>query len=395
MKKINKLKVVIAMLIVIAIIAVIVVLSFRRTSESQDTVQNNVQSASSQENESQTIEENSAEEASTNLTTEETEPEEVDEVWEWQHDSLENHNIDVAAIEAVHNTFDQYPINAEVIVKDGVIVDEYYKDGYNSESIFTLQSTSKSITSAIFGIAIEQGYIDGVDTPISEYFPQILNYESEYKNQITVWNLLTHTTGLNASDTYNWDEWLASSNWVDYVLERDASYRPGTVFNYFTGNTHLLSAIIQEATGMTTYEYVKENLFDKLDMDSAQCTTDPQGISDGGNGFALDIYDMAKFGQLYLNNGVWEGEQVVPANWVADSTTVQFERSSGSADYGYQWWVRTFGDNAYDAYFAQGHYGQYIFVVPEINLVVAIASHYEGSSSIYWQIMNNIVNACN
>lgn len=146
---------------------------------------------------------------------------------------------------------------------------------------------------------------------------------------------------------------------------------------------------------MTTYEYGKENLFDKLDMDSAQCTIDPQGISDGGNGFALDIYDMAKFGQLYLNNGVWEGEQVVPANWVADSTTVQFERSSGSADYGYQWWVRTFGDNAYDAYFAQGHYGQYIFVVPEINLVVAIASHYEGSSSIYWQIMNNIVNACN
>lgn len=230
MKKINKLKVVIAILIVIAIIAVIVVLSFRRTSESEDVIQNDTQSAVSQE-EIQNLDENSVEEAYANVTTEETEPEEVDEVWEWQHDSLENHNIDAAAIEAVHNTFDQYPINAEVIVKDGVIVDEYYKDGYNSESIFTLQSTSKSITSAIFGIAIEQGYIDGVDTPISEYFPQILNYGSEYKNQITVWNLLTHTTGLNASDTYNWDEWLASSNWVDYVLEREASYRPGTVFN--------------------------------------------------------------------------------------------------------------------------------------------------------------------
>ena len=129
-----------------------------------------------------------------------------------------------------------------------------------------------------------------------------------------------------------------------------------------------------------------------LDIESVECTTDPQGISDGGNGFALNVYDMAKIGELYLNNGMWNGEQIVSEQWVEDSTSVQFNRSAGTADYGYQGWVRTFGDNRYDAYFAQGHYGQYIFVVPDLDLVVAITSHYEGSSSIYWQIMNEIVN---
>ena len=328
------------------------------------------------------------------LVTEATTPE-VEEKWEWQHDTPENHNINSQVLNSVHNTLDSYPINAEVIVKDGVIVDEYYKEGYNNESVFTLQSTSKSITSAIFGIAIDKGYIEGVDVSISTYFPQILESGSEYKTQITVWNLLTHTTGLNVSDTGNWNEWLASSNWVDYVLNSTATSRPGTVFNYFTGNTHLLSAIIQQATGKTTYEFGKEYLFEPLDIESVECSTDPQGISDGGNGFAMNVYDMAKFGQFYLNNGVWEGEQIISQDWVQASTTLQFDRSSGSADYGYQWWVRTFGNNNYPAYFAQGHYGQYIFVVPDLELVVVFTSHYEGSTSIYWQLMNNIVNACN
>ena len=377
-------KIVIILLIVIVLIGIFIFIINNET-ENNATI---VNQSNSTENTDMNNENNNQ------LIVNVTEPG-VDTTWEWQHDTLENHNIDRTAIENLHTSLDSYPINAEVIVKDGVIVDEYYKEGYDQNSVFTLQSTSKSITSALIGIAIDKGFIEGVDISISTYFPQILESESEYKNQITIWHLLTHTTGLDASDTANWNEWLASSNWVDYVLNRPAVSRPGTVFNYFTGNTHLLSAIIQQATGKTAYEFGKEYLFDKLDMNSAECSTDPQGISDGGNGFALNIYDMAKFGQLYLNNGVWEGEQIISSEWVKQSTTMQFDRSSGSADYGYQWWVRTFGEQNYPAYFAQGHYGQYIFVVPDLDLVVAFTSHYEGSTSIYWQYMNNIVNACN
>lgn len=381
--KSKKLKVIVPIIVIVLLITLILVYFFiyNNNKDTNEVVSENISSENITANENST------------LIAEVEEPKE-DIPWEWQHDTLANHNIDSSVIESVHQTLDQYPINAEVIVRNGVIVDEYYKDGYNQNSIFTLQSTSKSVTSAIFGIAMEQGYIESVDTPISTYFPQILNDGSEYKSQITVRNLLTHTTGLDSSDTTNWNDWRVSSNWVDYVLNRPAVARPGTTFNYFTGNTHLLSAIIQQVTGKTTYEFGKENLFDKLDMDSVECSTDSQGISDGGNGFAMNIYDMAKLGELYLNNGIWEGEQIIPAQWVQESTTVQFDRQSGSADYGYQWWVRTFGNNNYHAYFAQGHYGQYIFVVPEIELVVVMTSHYEGSTSIYWQLMNDIVNAC-
>ena len=371
--------------IIILIIIIIIGIAFLIINNASNNESNKI------ENIAQNNEQSSNEE---NVLIAEVSAPETEEVWEWQYDTLENRNINASQINSVHNTIDSYPINAEVIVKDGVIVDEYYKDGYDKTSVFTLQSTSKSITSAIFGIAIDKGYIDSVEEPISNYFPQILNSDSQYKSQITIWNLLTHTTGLDASDTANWNEWLASDNWVNYVLNRPATSRPGTVFNYFTANTHLLSAIIQQATGKTTLEFGKEYLFDKLDIDSVECTTDSQGISDGGNGFAMNVYDMAKIGELYLNNGVWNGEQIISEQWIKDSTTTQFERSSGSADYGYQWWVRTFGDNNYPSFFAQGHYGQYIFVVLDLKLVVVLTSHYEGNTSIYWQIMNNIVNAC-
>lgn len=103
---------------------------------------------------------------------------------------------------------------------------------------------------------------------------------------------------------------------------------------------------------------------------------------------------MAKFGQLYLNDGIWEDQQIVPSEWVEQSTSVRFKRLSGSADYGYQWWVRTFGEQNYDAYFAQGHAGQYTFVVPQLELIVVFTSNYTGSTSIYWQLVNDIVNAC-
>ena len=380
-KKTTKKIIIIVLILVVLIVLALYIYNRVNTNQTTDTVDTAITENVVPTNEEENV-----------LIAETTE--EVDEPWEWQHDTLENQNINRSVIENVHTSLDFYPINAEVIIRNGVMVDEYYKDGYDENSVFTLQSTSKSVTSAILGIAIDKGYIEGVDVPISNYFPQILESGSEYKNQITIWHLLTHTTGLEASDTANWNEWLASDNWVDYVLNSPAVSRPGTVFNYFTGNTHLLSAIIQEATGQTAYEFGKEYLFDKLDMDSVECTTDPQGISDGGNGFAMNIYDMAKFGQLYLNNGVWEGEQIIFSEWIEQSTTLQFDRSSGSADYGYQWWVRTFGDQNYPAYFAQGHFGQYIFVVPDLEFVVAFTSHYEGSTSIYWQYMNQIVNAC-
>lgn len=293
----------------------------------------------------------------------------------------------------MHETFDSFPLLSSVIVRNGYIVDEYYKDGYDENSVFVLNSASKSVTSALIGIAVDMGLIESVDVPISTYFPQVLE-NGGYWAEITIRHLLTHTSGIDMSDTADWYDWRSSANWVQYILDRSVTSRPGTVFNYSTGNTHLLSAILQQASGMTLEEFGKRYLFDPMEMNSASVSADAQGISDGGNGVSMNIYDMAKFGMLYLNGGEWQGSQLVSQDWVTQSTTVQFERDSGSADYGYQWWVRTFGDHDYPAYFAQGHAGQYIFVVPDLQLVIAMTSNYEGATSIYWRMVNQIVNAC-
>lgn len=328
---------------------------------------------------------------------EETAPEEAvpgEAPAEWQRGAPEEHGVSAEALTALCGELDGTRIYSAVIARDGVIVEEYYKDGYGAESVFPLHSCSKSVTSALVGIAIEQGYLAGVDVPIATYFPQLQEAEDGRWREITLRHLLTHTSGIGGSDAENWDAWRGSENWVEYILDLPLTAEPGEEFRYFTGNTHLLAAIVEQATGRSLLDFGREVLFDPAGMESVTCGTDPQGISDGGNGFRMNPYDMARFGQLFLNGGTWEGRQVVPADWVAASTSLQFKRSSGSADYGYQWWVRTFGEEEYSAFFAQGHAGQYIFVVPELALVVTFASDYTGSSGLYWGLMEEIVAAC-
>ena len=313
----------------------------------------------------------------------------------WQRGLPEENGLSSEALQRLHNELAETKVVAAVIVRHGVIVDEYYKPGYSSSSVFALNSCSKSITSALLGIAVEQGYIEDVNVPIAQYFPQILQSDSAYRQQITIWHLLTHTSGIDCGDTEFWQAWRSSADWVDYALNRPILFRPGSGFNYATANTHLLSAIIQQATGQSLFEFGQENLFRPVGMLSVTCGTDAQGVDDGGNGFCMTIYDMARFGQLFLQNGQWNGRQIIPADWVRESTSLQFDRSSGSADYGYQWWVRTFGAAGYPAYFAQGHGGQYIFVIPDLELVIVFASDNANSSGVYWQMVVDIVNAAN
>lgn len=315
-------------------------------------------------------------------------------MWQWQKDTPENHNMDSSFIDDFHNTLDTTQVYSALIIKDDYIVDEYYKDGYDQSSVFPLNSCSKSVTATLIGIAIDRGLIDGTDVPISEYFPQIEQYDNENLKNITIWHLLTHTSGLDISDDAVWYDWRDSDDWIEYALTRPSIHTPGEVFDYSTAGTHLLTAILEKATGMSAYEFGKEYLFDPMGMTSVECETAPEGTSDGGNGFAMNVYDMAKLGKLYLDGGSWQGRQLVSQQWINESTSIQYDRSTGSADYGYQWWVRTFGDRGYDAFFAQGHAGQYIFAVPELDLMVVFTSNHQGSSSMYWQFVNNIVNHC-
>lgn len=319
-------------------------------------------------------------------------PEDVVEAWEWTYDTPEHQGIHESALSALHTTYDSFPLLSAVIVRNGAVVDAYYKDGYDEASVYTLQSVSKSITSALVGIAIEQGYLESVDVPLSDFFPELLSAEDSRWSRITLRHLLTHTSGIASTDSSIWYEWRASENWLDYLFALPIYTEPGTNFDYSTGNTHLLSAVLEQVTGKSLGDYASEVLFEPLGMTSAGIGTAPEGVGDGGNGFYMTTLDLARFGLLYLDGGVWQGQQIVPADWVQTSTTTQAQRASDGSRYGYQWWVRSFG--GHPAYVAQGHYGQYLIVVPELSLLIAMNSDYEGSSSIYWQIANDVVAAC-
>lgn len=302
----------------------------------------------------------------------------------WKLGAPGDHNMDPAVLEQMHTALQSAPVYGVVTVKDGVIIDEYYRDGYDETSAFPMHSASKSFTGTLIGIAMEEGYLGSIEDPLSQYLPQVLELSDTRKQGITLRHLLTHTSGLEwyewGGSYSNWSEFRSAENWVEYILDRNLVYEPGTVFNYSTGNTHLLSAALESAIGGNQLDYAKEKLFGPLGMEHTSWGSDPQGVTDGGNGIVMSLRDTARFGQLCLQGGVWHGEQLIPADWLTESTAAQ---NSGAGDstgqYGYQWWVRSFG--GYDCYYAFGAWGQYIFVVPELEMVVAIAS--EGPQNSY------------
>ena len=310
--------------------------------------------------------------------------------FEWQGSSAKEAGIDPDVIKAVFKSFDQ-DVYSCLIIRKGKVVDEYFKEGYSKDSTFTLQSCSKSITSALAGIAIEQGYIKSITDYASSYLPQLANAKYADMGKITIRQLLNHTSGLTGTDSHLWNQWRESPDWIDFLTSRPMKHKPGQIFEYSTGNTHLLAAILEKATGKGLLDYAKEVLFTPIGLTSAELGKDPQGIGDGGNGFAMTVYDMARFGLLYLNMGKWEGRQIVSESWVKESTSLQARNKVSR--YGYQWWLRNYGKAGYSGYNAQGFGGEYIFIVPQLDLIIVFTSWHLGNVDSYSFNVDKIVNA--
>jgi CubicO group peptidase (beta-lactamase class C family) len=234
------------------------------------------------------------------------------------------------------------------------------------------------------GIAIGEGHIEGVDAKVADFFPDHRDWQSDpLKREITIEHLLTMTSGLDwpeSSVSYSsarniMRQMMRSPDWVEFVLDRPMAAAPGTTFNYSSGGSHLLSAIIAEATGVRTISFAREYLFEPLDIAPGSWTSDPQGIAFGAGGVRLTPRDMAKLGQLYLQGGAWGGEQIVPAEWVEASVARQVGAHGAASYYGYQWWVRGSG-----IYAAHGYRGQRIFVVPHLEMVVVFTADVAGNA---------------
>lgn len=289
--------------------------------------------------------------------------------FEWTTSTPEEQGMDSAALAKAVEIGKQTDLNLHslLVIRNGVIVSETYYGSFEQDTAHELFSVTKSFTSTLIGIALDQGKLDGIDRPALEYFPklQVEAVDAE-KSAMTVEHLLTMTSGLDwleGDPIYR--SMYMSRDWNKFVLDTPMRVPPGTEFNYCSGCSHVLSAILSETIGMDEREFADKNLFGPLGIDDYEWDTSAEVNLIGGWGLFLTSRDMARLGYLFLQDGKWQGKQIVSADWVLKATEKHVE-TGGDWDYGYQWWV----EPELGAYSASGRYGQHIYVHPASNLVV-------------------------
>jgi len=263
-------------------------------------------------------------------------------------------------------------LHSLLVSRRGELLLERYYNGARPSRPGNVKSASKSVISALVGIAIDRGLVPGVDTPIETYFPEITGSDDPRRRAITIEHLLTMQSGLQSTSNRFYGAWVLSPNWVRHALTRPMEHEPGTGMEYSTGNTHLLSAVLTQASGMSTWAFAREVLAGPLGFDLAQWPRDPQGIYFGGNDMLLTSRQMLAFGQLYLDRGKANGAQVVPSSWIESSWLPTGRSRFSGQRYGYGWWIRELAGR--QAYYAWGFGGQYIVLVPDLDLVVVTTS---------------------
>ncbi|AXR17602.1 6-aminohexanoate hydrolase [Bacillus thuringiensis] len=281
-----------------------------------------------------------------------------------------------------------------VVQKDNVVFENYY-NGYSPDNAFHVASVTKTIISALIGICIDKGYIKSVDQKVIEFFPEYTLKASD----ITVRHLLTMTAPYPFTD---WQEPLeelcTQEDWVQYTLNRMGNGGEIGSFKYSSAGAHLLSAIITSTTGKSAREFANKYLFQPLDMreipnynmkafgfddlfgkDVKGWVHDPNGISTGGWGLTLTVRDMAKFAQMYLNEGIHNGKQILSKSWIIESIAMN------SNQYGYLWWLRE--EDGIFSYCAMGDGGNMICCIPKQDLVVVIASEIIPNARDRWELI--------
>jgi CubicO group peptidase (beta-lactamase class C family) len=303
---------------------------------------------------------------------------------EWQFSTPEAQGMQSGMLVDMmaHITHRGFMIDSLLIVRNGHIVMDTYFAPFKQGNKHGIYSCTKSVISALIGIAIDKGYIKSVHQPIIDFFPEaVFANADDLKKSITIEDLLMMASGLQCRDSYLylWQglmEMRSSDNWAQYVLDLPMEGPPGEKFEYCNGVSHLLSVIIQNATHMRTLAFARQHLFGPLGITDIGWETSPQGVDIGYGEMRLQPHDMAKFGWLYLQMGRWGNQQIVPSDWVARSTRRHIDATLFDY-YGYQWWG---DDDGY--YMAVGYKGQRIFVVPPKNMVVVFTGDLTGGDGL-------------
>ena len=308
--------------------------------------------------------------------------------WSWPVSTPDEQGLDSGKLkEAVDliRAGDRYPrLHALVIVRHGRLVVEEYFNGWQAEGLHTLQSVTKSFTSALVGIAIARGEFKGVDEKVLDFFPGVQGIANmdERKVSLRLEDLLTMRSGTDYHErgegSPHEQMMRLPKGWDKFYLDRPMLQQPGTGFVYDSGGVILISAMLKNRTGMQAADYAERFLFAPLGIEKKFWLKNQEGHSQAGGGLALTARDSAKFGLLYLNNGRWGNTQVVPEDWIRESFRKHVDlaaKGQPPLGYGYLWWIFApdpRGKTGQDIYAARGRFGQYIIVVPEYDMVIIV-----------------------
>jgi len=300
----------------------------------------------------------------------------------WSTAAPEDHDIDAQQLDLAFYFAQQKGfIHSFLLVRHGFLVGEHYFHGFDKSDAFRVMSVSKSFISALVGLAIENGYLESLDQKMMDFFPQYIRYvDNPTKYDITIRHLLSMRAGYdNSIEDYeqNWSNWVNSPDWLLYALTWKMTSMPGRDFAYITAETHLLSAILTAATDMSTLAFARRYLFNPLGITVQHWEQDPGGIYIGGFGMYFTARDLARFGYLYLRNGMLENKQILSPAWI-DASLQQHSWLGGpwgeleNIAYGYLWWLGTLDGKT--CYMALGYGGQFIINFPELDLIIVVTS---------------------
>ncbi|WP_166242748.1 serine hydrolase domain-containing protein [Paenibacillus turpanensis] len=295
---------------------------------------------------------------------------------QWRIGAPEEHGIDREAIRALSaHIGEKLPkLYSVLVIRHGVLVHEQYYNGTNENSLMNVRSVTKSFTSTLIGAAIGDGYVESVDVPAAAFFAsdELPKDLGEQKLATTLRHLLTMSSGFfwltgSKLGEKHLSRFHESKDWLRFIWRLPVVEDMRGRFQYRSTDSHLLSCVLTRATGRCAGDYAAERLFAPLGIRDVIWPPDPQGNTAGHVFLQLRARDMAKLGLLYLHRGEWDGRQLVPREYIDAAASAQIEGHPSYGEYGFKWWVSRFAGQPY--YFAQGHGGQYIFVVPGLELV--------------------------
>lgn len=321
----------------------------------------------------------------------------------WQVSSLEAEDMAPERLAELEQRIESKEIRAPdslLIARHGKLVYERYWNGFNRDKPHDLRSATKSVTSLLTGVAVGQQLLPGVDTPILPLLQRYAPFKNsdERKEHITVRNLLEMRSGLSCND---WDKdspgkeekMYDSKDWVKFILDLPMAEEPGQSTVYCTGGVVVLGALVEDAAGVPFPEFARRSLFEPLGITQVEWEKADGGRTDTGGHLHIRPRDVVKIGQLVLDGGKWQGQQLVPEAWIRESTAS--ERTLGDSKYGYLWWLNTFGISGtpVEAWFARGNGGQYIFVFPSLELVATFTGSFydEPESDLPIQLVGQFV----